>query len=142
MSVRLFVWLKVSEMSWPNVYPAPRGDIPQPARSSGSDQRRSHIGPYSGKYSKIITRYYKSSYSSFRNGYNNVNVPREEPLGSDPKREHGLKSQLMARGRREDKRSIMRTKICKLVIKISKNANEHTEPSTSAVSGRKSNKSV
>ena len=31
--------------TWPKVYPAPRGDMPQPHRSSGSDHRRSHIGP-------------------------------------------------------------------------------------------------
>eukprot|EP00962_Isochrysis_galbana_P055385 scaffold27150_cov147-Isochrysis_galbana.AAC.3 len=29
----------------PNVCPAPRGEIPQPHRSSGSDHSRSHIGP-------------------------------------------------------------------------------------------------
>jgi hypothetical protein len=29
--------LKASEISWPNVYPAPRGEIPHPQRSSGSD---------------------------------------------------------------------------------------------------------
>ena len=45
MSVRLLLWLKFSEMSWPNVYPAPRGEIPQPPLSSGSDHSRSHIGP-------------------------------------------------------------------------------------------------
>lgn len=32
----------------PKVYPAPRGDIPQPQRSSGSDHKRSHIGPSCG----------------------------------------------------------------------------------------------
>eukprot|EP00955_Chlamydomonas_euryale_P107653 365788-Chlamydomonas_euryale.AAC.4 len=35
-------------MSWPYVYPAPRGEIPQPMRSSGSDHKRSHIGPSCG----------------------------------------------------------------------------------------------
>lgn len=44
-SDRPFVWLYCSEMSCPNVYPAPLGEIPQPYRSSGSDHRRSHIGP-------------------------------------------------------------------------------------------------
>lgn len=33
-------------MSWPKVYPAPRGEMPQPPRSSGSDHSRSHMGPY------------------------------------------------------------------------------------------------
>jgi hypothetical protein len=42
---RLFLWLNISEMSLPKVYPAPRGEIPQPFLSSGSDQRRSHMGP-------------------------------------------------------------------------------------------------
>lgn len=31
--------------TWPKVYPAPLGDIPQPQRSSGSDHKRSHMGP-------------------------------------------------------------------------------------------------
>jgi hypothetical protein len=71
-SLRLLVWLNCSDMSWkwkphrwgqdwrkimaisrrygvsstwPKVYPAPRGDMPQPHLSSGSDHRRSHIGP-------------------------------------------------------------------------------------------------
>ena len=34
-----------SYMSCPKVYPAPRGEIPQPQRSSGSDQTKSHMGP-------------------------------------------------------------------------------------------------
>uniref|UniRef100_A0A0E9XK82 Uncharacterized protein n=1 Tax=Anguilla anguilla TaxID=7936 RepID=A0A0E9XK82_ANGAN len=46
--VRPLAWLKVSEMSCPKVYPAPRGEIPQPPRSSGSDHRRSHMGPSCG----------------------------------------------------------------------------------------------
>ena len=33
-------------LTCPKVYPAPRGEMPQPPRSSGSDQRRSHIGPW------------------------------------------------------------------------------------------------
>ena len=74
ISLRLLVWLNCSDISWnnniwcqykrwyivhttkicveqnslctcPKVYPAPRGEIPQPHRSSGSDHRRSHIGP-------------------------------------------------------------------------------------------------
>jgi hypothetical protein len=75
ISLKLLVWLNCSEISWnkriwqcqhirwhaisttiicdwphnlctcPKVYPAPRGEIPQPHRSSGSDHRRSHIGP-------------------------------------------------------------------------------------------------
>lgn len=32
-------------ITWPKVYPAPLGEIPQPQRSSGSDHRRSHMGP-------------------------------------------------------------------------------------------------
>jgi len=32
-------------ITWPNVYPAPRGEMPQPHRSSGSDHNKSHIGP-------------------------------------------------------------------------------------------------
>lgn len=43
--LRLLVWLNCSAMSWPKVQPAPRGFMPHPARSSGSDQTRSHIGP-------------------------------------------------------------------------------------------------
>lgn len=43
--VRPLLWLNVSDMSWPNVYPAPLGEIPQPPRSSGSDHSKSHIGP-------------------------------------------------------------------------------------------------
>lgn len=35
-------WVSVT---WPKVYPAPRGEIPQPHRSSGSDHKRSHMGP-------------------------------------------------------------------------------------------------
>ena len=31
--------------TWPNVYPAPLGEMPQPPLSSGSLQRRSHMGP-------------------------------------------------------------------------------------------------
>lgn len=45
MSLSPFVWLNCSDMSSPKVYPAPLGEIPQPHRSSGSDQSRSHIGP-------------------------------------------------------------------------------------------------
>ena len=45
-SVRALLWLNVSDISCPNVYPAPRGEIPQPPRSSGSDQSRSHMGPW------------------------------------------------------------------------------------------------
>ena len=44
-SVNPLLWLKASEISCPNVYPAPRGLMPQPHRSSGSLQSRSHIGP-------------------------------------------------------------------------------------------------
>lgn len=36
------------EPTWPKVYPAPRGEIPQPHLSSGSDQSRSHMGPSCG----------------------------------------------------------------------------------------------
>ena len=36
------------EITWPNVYPAPRGEMPQPHRSSGSDHNKSHIGPSCG----------------------------------------------------------------------------------------------
>ena len=43
-----FAWLNCSVMSCPNVYPAPRGLIPHPARSSGSDHTRSHTGPSCG----------------------------------------------------------------------------------------------
>lgn len=50
ISERPFVWLKWAAISCPNVYPAPRGDIPQPQRSSGSDHKRSHIGPSCGTY--------------------------------------------------------------------------------------------
>jgi len=32
-------------MSYPKVYPAPLGDIPQPPLSSGSDHNKSHMGP-------------------------------------------------------------------------------------------------
>ncbi len=46
MSVSPLLWLKFSDMSWPKVYPAPRGDIPHPPLSSGSDHNRSHIGPW------------------------------------------------------------------------------------------------
>lgn len=35
-------WVSIT---WPKVYPAPRGEIPQPHRSSGSDHKRSHMGP-------------------------------------------------------------------------------------------------
>ena len=35
MSLRPLLWLNCSEMSCPKVYPAPRGEIPQPLRSSG-----------------------------------------------------------------------------------------------------------
>lgn len=52
MSVRPLVWLNCCAMSCPNVYPAPRGDIPQPHLSSGSDHNRSHIGPSCGTYHK------------------------------------------------------------------------------------------
>lgn len=31
--------------TWPKVYPAPRGEIPQPHLSSGSDHNKSHMGP-------------------------------------------------------------------------------------------------
>jgi len=48
IKVKPFVWLNVSDISCPNVYPAPRGEIPQPPRSSGSDHKRSHIGPSCG----------------------------------------------------------------------------------------------
>lgn len=44
-SVSPLLWLNASEMSCPNVYPAPRGDIPHPQRSSGSDHSKSHMGP-------------------------------------------------------------------------------------------------
>jgi hypothetical protein len=44
MSFRLLAWLNYSDMSYPNEYPAPLGEIPQPHLSSGSDQRRSQIG--------------------------------------------------------------------------------------------------
>lgn len=47
-SVRPLLWLKASEMSWPKVYPAPRGEMPQPWRSSGSLHSRSHMGPSCG----------------------------------------------------------------------------------------------
>ena len=41
-------------MSCPNVYPAPRGEIPQPPRSSGSDQSRSHMGPWQGQRQGLV----------------------------------------------------------------------------------------
>lgn len=40
--------LKASDISCPNVYPAPRGLIPQPHLSSGSDHNKSHMGPSCG----------------------------------------------------------------------------------------------
>ena len=46
MRVNPLLWLNVSEMSWPNVYPAPRGEMPHPPLSSGSDHSRSHMGPW------------------------------------------------------------------------------------------------
>ncbi len=45
---RLLMWLKDSAMSWPKVYPAPLGFMPQPDLSSGSDHKRSHMGPSCG----------------------------------------------------------------------------------------------
>ena len=45
-SVSPLLWLKVSEMSWPKVYPAPRGEMPHPPLSSGSDHSKSHMGPW------------------------------------------------------------------------------------------------
>ena len=51
---RLFVWLNCSAMSWPKVYPAPRGFIPHPALSSGSDHSKSHIGPSCGTYWNLL----------------------------------------------------------------------------------------
>lgn len=36
---------QVRVVTWPKVYPAPLGDMPQPQRSSGSDHKRSHMGP-------------------------------------------------------------------------------------------------
>ncbi len=56
-SVRLLWWLNTSEMSLPNVYPAPRGEMPHPARSSGSDHSRSHMGPSCGTWAKGIIWY-------------------------------------------------------------------------------------
>lgn len=47
-----------SKSTWPKVYPAPRGDIPQPQRSSGSDHKRSHMAPSWGTSwtrSKLLT---------------------------------------------------------------------------------------
>lgn len=44
-------------VTWPKVYPAPRGETPQPHLSSGSDHNRSHIGPSWGtswKRSKFL----------------------------------------------------------------------------------------
>jgi len=51
----LFVLLKITNarekneygeyITWPKVYPAPLGEMPQPHRSSGSDHNRSHMGP-------------------------------------------------------------------------------------------------
>lgn len=38
----------VDRSTWPKVYPAPRGEMPQPQRSSGSDHNRSHMGPSCG----------------------------------------------------------------------------------------------
>ena len=46
-------WLNVSEISCPKVYPVPQGEIPQPPRSSGPDQSRSHIGPSRGISSNL-----------------------------------------------------------------------------------------
>ena len=43
--LRQFSWLNLELTSSPNVYPAPRDEVPQPLRSSGSDHRRSAIGP-------------------------------------------------------------------------------------------------
>lgn len=48
-------------MSCPNVYPAPRGEIPQPYLSSGSDHRRSHIGPSWGTFDGHLPNTRKSS---------------------------------------------------------------------------------
>ena len=40
------MWLNYSDISFPKRYPAPRGDMPQPeVMESGSDHRRSHMGP-------------------------------------------------------------------------------------------------
>lgn len=55
--MRLLVWLNYSEISFPNKYPAPLGEIPHPeVMLSGSDQSKSHIGPSCG------TSYILSSY--------------------------------------------------------------------------------
>jgi len=44
--VKLFVWLNYSDISFPNKYPAPLGEIPHPlVILSGSDHKRSQIGP-------------------------------------------------------------------------------------------------
>lgn len=37
--------MREAQVTWPKVYPAPRGDIPQPHLSSGSDHSRSHMAP-------------------------------------------------------------------------------------------------
>ena len=50
-------------MSYPNVYPAPLGEIPQPPLSSGSDHNKSHIGPSCGT-SCILSRALISSRES------------------------------------------------------------------------------
>lgn len=40
------MWLNYSEISLPNKYPAPLGDIPQPlVILSGSDHNKSQMGP-------------------------------------------------------------------------------------------------
>jgi len=54
--VRPLAWLKVSDMSWPKVYPAPLGEMPQPPRSSGSDHNKSHIGPWRDRESSTSTK--------------------------------------------------------------------------------------
>lgn len=46
--LRPFRSLKAADTSAPNVYPAPRGEMPHPDRSSGSLHSKSHIGPSCG----------------------------------------------------------------------------------------------
>lgn len=60
--VRPLLWLNVSDMSWPNVYPAPLGEMPQPPRSSGSDHSKSHIGPCNEMVQNDINLLYSRNY--------------------------------------------------------------------------------
>ncbi|KAH9420185.1 hypothetical protein DERP_011519 [Dermatophagoides pteronyssinus] len=46
--LEFFGCFTILDMEEVNKKPAPRGEIPQPPRSSGSDHNRSHIGPSCG----------------------------------------------------------------------------------------------